>query len=484
MKPDEKVQYPAAYDEHGVLWEALSFKGHEEEARCRKYHCIRPGCNEEMRPVMGQVREYHFRHLGKPCEYNHWLHEYAKQVFLEEYKLCLDRGIPFMLELTLPVKCNKACLLKEHFDCKEHYETVSYDLTKYFKSAEPEKRVQTDNDRFRRPDVLLSREDGRPPLWIEICVTHETRPLEKPELGSIVEIKINTKEDVQRIFRKRRIVQSDDKKNWVRLHGFDSVELNSPMKRRPPCEDYYIFEVPKIPLFGNGVCSRTIPKRNNWNAYTLALYLNWGKAHNGDCEDIPIQYTREELNQLCQTRFEKGDEEPFLLASLIKSESRNAIFRPFVIREPSDPVREVRPAKKIKPIPVVEEPEVIKPEPPSPINWIDLGLPSGTLWADRDGYDTSQDSFYQIPSRRDISELRKYCEQSVSDDGKQLILTNPSNGKTLSLNAKKYKLADRGRDYVYCVNIYGFDGINYLHEFTEDLDIVYRVRLVRKTNPR
>ena len=63
----------------------------------------------------------------------------------------------------------------------------------------------------------------------------------KQKKGRIIEIKINSDEDIETIIRGHKIVQSDDEEHRVKLYNISTVVLDEPMEKRPPCEQYYIY---------------------------------------------------------------------------------------------------------------------------------------------------------------------------------------------------------------------------------------------------
>lgn len=76
------------------------------------------------------------------------------------------------------------------------------------------------------------------------------------------------------------------------------------------------------------------------------------------------------------------------------------------------------------------------------MNYIDLGLPSGTLWADADAnrnYYCSLDSNSwkkDLPSPIDFEELGKHCDWKYNEENKCWIVTG-QNGNQISLDLRK-----------------------------------------------
>lgn len=78
---------------------------------------------------------------------------------------------------------------------------------------------------------------------------------------------------------------------------------------------------------------------------------------------------------------------------------------------------------------------------PNSVNWIDLGLPSGRLWADKNAegyytYDEAVEKFGDcLPGITAMAELREFCEWEWNGDGYKV--TGP-NGNSITLPANGY----------------------------------------------
>ena len=463
------ILYPYAKDENGNRVEAEKLT--MQEASLHQYRC--PQCNEMMIPVLKNVhRVKHFRHLGTQCRYNDYLHTYAEDVFIAEYQHCLDSGLPFYLEYTVPVRCNRSCVLKEHQDCEERFNTVTTDLTREYTLIQREARVRTESDTSRIPDILLTSEDGSKSLWVEICVTHEV-PLEKQSQGRIIEVKISSIDDLS-MFREHRIRQCRDKERWVRLYGIGNVLVDAPMQNTPPCDKFYVYEVTEEHSWGQGRIVASIPKAAEGLLYRAALRLNWHESHDGEGHPFPPR-TKEELSYACYKKYNCGKTDDVLLYSLYVD---GAEFRKHPVSLPTNQPtqyqkRPAAPTRKASPAPAPQ------PQQPATVKWVDLGLPSGTLWADCNGTPVGEQGAVSLPTRKDIEELKQHCKQSISEDGSRLILTAP-NGNTLTLEGGKYLLADRESDFVYCLNVFALVGENYLHIIDEDPWVKTNKRFIRR----
>lgn len=398
--------------------------------RIHKFYC--PHCHNEMYATFGEIQRPHFRHNGDKCRYSNYLHDLAERVFYEEYSICLEKGYPFYLVAYFPLPCNKACVLEEHADCKEHYVEKKVDLTKEYTLISLESRVDI-NGHYRRPDILLESLDGKQ-LWVEIWVSHETEN-EKRKDGRIIEIKINTEKDLEKI-QQHSIVQSEREDRSVRIFNIETNELcgltkgvqpKSDINIKFPCEDYYCFEIG--PRGENGEVIdyiRTIKSPNL--LYRVVLRLNWRGTHNSAEGSTGVQISENHLKEVCSNGILQH------YKSLIVSEWKATFSNPETVQS-SLPVPQ--------PTPVSVD--------ISNIEWVDLGLPSGTIWAKKD-VDCIM-SFYnarikfgsRLPSRKNAMELDKYCTKRWDAKVCALILTGP-NGNSISFpcegKAKHYWLKE------------------------------------------
>lgn len=410
--------------------------------RLHKFYC--PHCHNEMYATFGEVQQPHFRHNGDKCQYSKYLHDLAEHVFFEEYSKCLDTGQPFFLELHLPTPCNKACVLNKYADCKEHYIQKTVDLTKEYTLISLESRVDIEN-RYRRPDILLESLDGKQ-LWVEIWVSHETEE-DKRKDGRIVEIKINTEKDLEKI-RQHKIVQSEGEDLDVRVFSietdgtdvvFENEKASSSIKY--PCEKYYCFEV------GTGGAKAEIIESIKTTvspglSYRLILRLNWKGSHDAIEGSIGTKTTENELQAICFRRYSSFRKDGLLYRdeycdSLIAHEWKSDAFKPTLISY-TKPYHRSYNKSRYQPTPS-----------PAPVSvdlsdteWVDLGLPSGTLWAkadidDKMSFNAARKSFgSHMPSKNNADELREYCTKKWDDSAQELVFTGP-NGNSISFPCKE-----------------------------------------------
>ena len=162
-----------------------------KENRDKHFYCV--GCHSEMIPVLGDVREHHFRHKGKLCSKETYLHQLGKRLFKERFdtqkefaieyfgNLCCDKTEKCkLLSIGKNIKCNHRGLLRR--DLKKEYDTCEVEVNYHGYCA----------------DLMLSSKEhpNRNPLFIEISVTHDCEHSKIHSGILIIEIKIDSEEDL------------------------------------------------------------------------------------------------------------------------------------------------------------------------------------------------------------------------------------------------------------------------------------------------
>ena len=252
-----------------------------------QYHLCCPYCKGEMIPVLPRERADHFRHLVEPdsdrCSADNVLHSLAERVFYQEYNKCLKEGIPFILSANLPIQCNKACVLMEHQNCKQHYIHREIDLTKYYVN-EPKREPTLKGiglNKSWRPDILLQAESGEQ-LWVEIYVHHSSTEEKKRE-GVVLEIRIQCEDDLDQFYN-HKIEEFQDDSRYVSLSNKELfarkvLEGVEPRLGKMPCEYYYCYDYDPIIKNGNGGITQSINHTDDGH-YRVAIRLNWYSSYN------------------------------------------------------------------------------------------------------------------------------------------------------------------------------------------------------------
>lgn len=187
------IKYRYAGDEHGRVVDIGSL----DVVRGKDYVCL--SCRNTLRPVLGEIRQKHFRHKQDvDCSQETYLHNLAKVTFYETYLRCLETNTPFLFEYPVPRQCTYC----EFGPCEIPDVSEQTDLTEYFREIFLEQR-----DGEFIPDVLLA---GEQKLYIEIVVTHYMEQKKRNSGVRIVEITVSEEEDVEMI-RSRTLSLADDR---------------------------------------------------------------------------------------------------------------------------------------------------------------------------------------------------------------------------------------------------------------------------------
>lgn len=154
---------------------------------CRKdYQFICVGCGIRMTPVLGKIRERHFRHQGDCVSQETFLHKLGKKLFIELYENNKRKKLNLTVDYLQQEKCDEViCPLGRTTICKRNVGLQPFELLP--------------RNTGLRPDVLLSDDSGNE-IYVEIFVTHEITEQKKASGIPIVEFHF-TKEDDLSLFK-------------------------------------------------------------------------------------------------------------------------------------------------------------------------------------------------------------------------------------------------------------------------------------------
>ena len=97
-----------------------------DEIRREIYRCI--SCEKSLRPVLGEVRKKHFRHVVEAnCNPETYLHQLAKRLLFQVYTDCLETGSPFNIELYENWVCT-SCKDEFEITCELDPKLIKFDL--------------------------------------------------------------------------------------------------------------------------------------------------------------------------------------------------------------------------------------------------------------------------------------------------------------------------------------------------------------------
>lgn len=172
--------------------------------RQQEYYC--PCCRNLMVPHMGKIRKWHFAHKsGSLCNYETYLHKVAKarirEAFLTAEKFHVIFDPHHVCSIVCPLNKSSKCgaYLKRSFDIKKFYDVC---------------QEETEYEGFR-PDLILksSTNPERPPIFIEINVTHKSTERKINSGHRIIEITIDGEGDIGNIVKNLSIIGHSIKSN-------------------------------------------------------------------------------------------------------------------------------------------------------------------------------------------------------------------------------------------------------------------------------
>jgi len=190
-----------------------------DENRREIYRCI--SCEKSLRPVLGEVRKKHFRHVVEAnCNPETYLHQLAKRLFFQVYTDCLETGSPFYIELYENWVCT-SCSDEFGIRCELDPKLIKFDLVKLF----PKISIETPDGIFI-PDILLSNGNGEK-LFIEFVVTHVSSEEKRNSGARIIELSLEDEDDLEPI-RQRLITQTYFKAEFLNFKKISRTRCSFP----------------------------------------------------------------------------------------------------------------------------------------------------------------------------------------------------------------------------------------------------------------
>ena len=160
----------------------------------RKSHlftCL--GCGQKMEAVIITKKSPFYRHSESKCSLETYLHQLGKKLFKELFEKNKMMGIPLTVDYEVEHQCGIVkCKYCKSEKCYGQFENKKMDLVEKFTSIEVEKYDATTG---LTPDILLSNTNGDK-LYVEIAVTHISTENKIASGMPIVEIYIETEEDL------------------------------------------------------------------------------------------------------------------------------------------------------------------------------------------------------------------------------------------------------------------------------------------------
>ncbi len=177
----------------------------------QKYNC--PHCHNEMITKRGNVRQWHFAHKADKCSYDKYLHSIAEIMIMDWF----NQNEHISLSIRSYAKCDKYdnCVFHDETSCKER-SMVSFDLKTYYSTCIKEQRYGN-----YVADLFCKNENNPDsPIFIEIFVTHECSQEKKNSGIRIIELVIQSEEDILNIVNSTNLTEGKN----VRLYNFKRKE--------------------------------------------------------------------------------------------------------------------------------------------------------------------------------------------------------------------------------------------------------------------
>lgn len=209
MKHQEYYSY--ARDKKGCIIHIDDAKRGEE------YYCLQ--CGNPMITKQGEKRKWHFAHKGNlgGCNHETYLHTTAKELIRKFFEKAPHFYISFRRKAICSVE---ECPLGVSRPCNWKSDITSFDLKKYYTACKYEKKIE----QFKADLLLTGSEDKRSPILIEFCVKHQSTA-EKLNSGlCIIEIHLESDDDIKKIIQESTITEDDLK---IKFYNF------KPKKERP-----------------------------------------------------------------------------------------------------------------------------------------------------------------------------------------------------------------------------------------------------------
>ena len=183
-----------------------------------QYFC--PSCHKEMIAKRGNIRQWHFAHKSDKCSYDKYLHSIAEIMIMNWF----NQNQHITLTMDNYEKCIKYnnCAFLDDIYCKRKTR-VQFDLKTYYSNCIQEHQHQN----FIADLYCVNKTDPNSPIFIEIFVTHECSPEKKNSNIRIIELKIESEEDILNITKGNALEESEKvrmfnfKRNEVLLDNFD-----------------------------------------------------------------------------------------------------------------------------------------------------------------------------------------------------------------------------------------------------------------------
>lgn len=272
----------------------------EDVAKGLACECHCPACNEKLvAKNCGTKRIHHFSHAsGADCKgaYETMLHQLAKTKVQEAF---LSKAI-FNVKFEYRSYCPNinSCGFVRYDNCYIS-EIRTFNLKSFYDSCEQEVQY---NSIDRRSDLKIysSKNNNIPPIYIEFCVTHASDDFKLHNGGKIIEIHIESEDDIDKIvaegFTESTNSNQEDVQETI-FYGFKSEDYNATsISREIEFSRYVLYASGKSRCYQDAACCKTISKTYKqslleicfhtpvaFGVYDMAKYQGWKKFGIKNC---------------------------------------------------------------------------------------------------------------------------------------------------------------------------------------------------------
>lgn len=227
------IKYKYAKDHNQKIVEISTINKHDRNSS--RYYCI--SCGKELIARLGEKNQHHFAHKSSAdnisCNNETYLHNLAKIKIKEKF----DHNNTLIIKLNKNIICSSVNTCEFSLGTKTccNIQEKVVNLKSYYNVCTIEKQIEN----FRADILLENNIRSIKPLLIEICVTH---PCSEEKINSklpIIEIPINSEDDIK-----------DIEKNTELKGEIYNITLKDAYK---PLE--IVYPIQKYTLFSSGKCN-------------------------------------------------------------------------------------------------------------------------------------------------------------------------------------------------------------------------------------
>jgi len=227
------IKYKYAKDHNQKIVEISTINKHDRNNS--QYYCI--SCGKELIARLGENNQHHFAHKSSAdnisCNNETYLHNLAKIKIKEKF----DHNNTLIIKFNKNIICSSVNTCKFSLGTKTccNIQEKVVNLKSYYNAYTTEKQIEN----FRADILLENNIRSIKPLLIEICVTH---PCSEEKINSklpIIEIPINSEDDIK-----------DIEKNTELKGKIYNITLKDAYR---PLE--IVYPIQKYTLFSSGKCN-------------------------------------------------------------------------------------------------------------------------------------------------------------------------------------------------------------------------------------